>query len=59
MKFFIEYFFSKCEEINEEIIYWRNLMENFVFCAVFVRRIDSFKQKIWLYFSFKLRFYAG
>ena len=40
MKFSIQYFFSKCNQIRRKLRIWSNLlkkvlMENFIFCAVF------------------------
>ena len=39
MKFFIEDFFSKCDQIHKKLRIWshllkKSLMENFIFCAV-------------------------
>ena len=41
MKFFIEDFFSKCDQICRKLQIWthlleKSLMENFIFCAVYL-----------------------
>ena len=47
MKFFVKYFFSKCDNIRRKLQIWSHLlekfsMENFIFCAVQVGFILSF-----------------
>ena len=46
MKFSIKDFFSKCDQIRSILRIWSNLLkksllENFIFCAVFIKHFDS------------------
>ena len=45
MKFFIRDFFSKCDQIRRKLRIWshlqkKSLMENFIFCAVYIVSIE-------------------
>ena len=49
MKFFIEDFFSKCDQIRRKLRIWsrllmKSVMENFIFCAV-INDIDKFEHQ--------------
>ena len=50
MKFAIEDFFSKCDQIRRFLRIWshllkKSLMENFIFCAVRVKLFHQLKQE--------------
>ena len=49
MKFSIEDFFSKCDQIRSFLQIWlhllqKSLMENFIFCAVYIQVFWRFKK---------------
>ena len=50
MKFSIKDFFSKCDQIRRKLRIWshllkKSLMENFIFCAMYVTGTFEFKLK--------------
>ena len=51
MKFFIKDFFSKCDQIRWKLRIWshllkKSLMNNFIFCAVNIRDVATYKSII-------------
>ena len=54
MKFSIKNFFSKCDQIRRKLRIWshllkKSLMENFIFCAVYLFTLLHVKKKHYLY----------
>ena len=61
MKFFIKDFFSRCDQIRSFLRIWshllkKSLMENFIFCAVFVQTLLKIAMKVFRNFQSKLWF---
>ena len=59
LKLSIKDFFSKCDQICSFLWIWAHLLsisliENFIFCAVFITKYDKHYYKMWLLFYYKM-----
>ena len=58
MKFYIQAFFSKCDQIRRKLWIWlhllkKSLMKNFIFCAVNVSFLVKSNLHDWAFISFE------